>query len=433
MKDNGKSAIIIGGHTQWDEKGRIQAGKNRIFFNYLYSRYNVEEVLLLNGKKLYARQGTAFNVRLLLINGRKISQGGVAPVKNPKRDVPINSFEELWDRVSYLLSPTVSQPMKSLVQLEKEAQKLLDSLTDLGAPYMPASEQGTALNTQVPDSMSFETHDAIQYIKSEVGGDMDNFVRHRLGYHTKAELYKALAAEQIDAVALAIYNIEARGQGIIDGDQTGIGKGRVAAAMIRYGVLRGFKPIFLTEKPNLFSDLYRDLYAIGSGHLKPFIVNGKEGKTDVKDEEGNVVYQAPPVTEQTDIFKSRKVPQRFDFVMATYSQFNSPDKKPEKPGFLNAIAENNVMVLDEAHNASGSSNTGEFLQSVVAKAGGVIFLSATFAKRPDNMPIYAMKTAISEANMTKEELVNAIVKGGVALQEVLASQLVADDTQGTFL
>ncbi|MBL4862992.1 MAG: strawberry notch C-terminal domain-containing protein [Crocinitomicaceae bacterium] len=66
------------------------------------------------------------------------------------------------------------------------------------------------------------------------------------------------------------------------------------------------------------------------------------------------------------------------------------------------------------------------MQSVLAKTSGAVFLSATFAKRPDNMPIYAMKTAISEANMSKEELVDAITKGGVALQEVLASQLVAE-------
>ena len=66
------------------------------------------------------------------------------------------------------------------------------------------------------------------------------------------------------------------------------------------------------------------------------------------------------------------------------------------------------------------------MQGVLARTSGAVFLSATFAKRPDNMPIYAMKTAISEANMSKEELVDAISKGGVALQEVLASQLVAE-------
>ena len=75
--------------------------------------------------------------------------------------------------------------------------------------------------------------------------------------------------------------------------------------------------------------------------------------------------------------------------------------------------------MDEAHNSSGSSNTGSFLQGVIAKTSGVTFLSATFAKRPDNMPIYAMKTAIADCNMSKDELVEAIQRGGVALQEVL--------------
>lgn len=225
---------------------------------------------------------------------------------------------------------------------------------------------------------------------------------------------------------MAIYNIEGRGQGMIIGDQTGIGKGRVAAAMIRYAVMQGHKPVFLTEKANLFSDIYRDLSAIGSAHFKPFIVNTKESKTDIKDEDGNIIYQAPPVTEQNRIIADRMVPSNYDFVVATYSQFNSPEKKPEKPAFLKAIAPDNIFILDEAHNSSGSSNTGEFLQKVVADTKGVVFLSATFAKRPDNMPIYAMKTSIADCNMSKDELVESITRGGVALQEVLSSQLVAE-------
>jgi hypothetical protein len=35
--------------------------------------------------------------------------------------------------------------------------------------------------------------------------------------------------------------------------------------------------------------------------------------------------------------------------------------------------------MDEAHNSSGSSNTGEFMQHVVKDTVGVVFLSATFA------------------------------------------------------
>lgn len=427
MKDNGRAAIIIGGHTNWDEKGRIQAGKNRIFFNYLYSRYNVVDVSNIDGSKLYSRQGTSFDVRLILISGRKNVPTGAATVFDPYKDREVKTFDALYERVIDAMETNI--PMKqSMTQLEIEALELqrLFGGSDLGAPYEPASEACIVLNTQVPDSMAFETRQAILSIKGEVGGDIDNFVRHRLKYPNKAALCKVLSAEQIDAVAMAIYNIEARGQGMIIGDQTGIGKGRIAAAMIRYAVVQGHKPVFLTEKANLFSDIYRDLSAIGSAQFKPFIVNGREAKTDIKDEDGEVIYTAPAPTEQARILADQNVPANYDFVVATYSQFNSPEKKPEKPNFLRAIAEGNIFIMDEAHNSSGSSNTGEFLQKVVAGTKGVVFLSATFAKRPDNMPIYAMKTSIADCNMSKDDLVEAITRGGVALQEILSSQLVAE-------
>jgi hypothetical protein len=434
MADDGKAAFIIGGHTKWDSKGRIEAGRNRIFFNYLYSRYNVIDVLQIDGGKLYSRQGTSFDTRLVLIDGRKDKPAGVAPVYVAYKDDVIKTFDELFDRVMEAVEMTRRntgnvklKDERKLAELEREALQLQTEfgLGALGAPYQPASESCIVLNTQVPDSMSFETQSAIARIKEEVGGDIDAFVCHRLKY-SKAALCKALSAEQIDAVAMAIYNIEARNQGMVIGDQTGIGKGRIAAAIIRYANCQGLKPVFLTEKANLFSDIYRDLSAIGSGHLKPFIVNSREHKTDIKDEDGEVIYSAPALTQQQSIFKKGSLPAGYDFVVATYSQFNSPEKKPEKPLFLQAISENNIFIMDEAHNSSGSSNTGEFLQGVVRNTKGVIFLSATFAKRPDNMPIYAMKTSIADCNMSKDELVEAITRGGVALQEVLSSQLVAE-------
>lgn len=434
MKDSGKAAIIIGSNTRWDKLGRIQAGKNRIFFNYLYSRYHVLDVLQLDGASLYSRQGTSFDVRLILIDGRKAKPEGVAPLKKAE-DIQLTTFDQLYERVMRFSD---NRPLHVMDELEREARQLLAQwgrnigcledtpVEGLGMPYVPASESCNTLEVDVPDSMGYETHAALHLIKQEIGGDVDEFVRQRLGYTSKIELCKALSAEQIDAVAMAIYNIEVRGQGMIIADQTGIGKGRQAAAIVRYGCMNGYKPIFLTEKPNLFSDIYRDLKAIGSHDLVPFIVNGRESKTDVKDEDGNVVYQAMPAPEQTGVFEARRLPSRYDYLMGTYSQFNSPDKKPLKPQFLSAIAMDNILILDEAHNSSGSSNTGTFMQEVVRKSKGVLYLSATFAKRADNMPVYALKTSMSDANMSSEDLVEAITKGGVALQEVLSAQLVSE-------
>ena len=305
---------------------------------------------------------------------------------------------------------------------KNKIQRIIDE--ELSGHYYPASEACQILDTVVPDSMDYEAHIAIRKIKHIVGGSLLKYVKDKLKY-TDSELCKALSAEQVDAVALAIYNIEYRQQGMIIGDQTGIGKGRVAAAMIRYGAIQGLQPVFISEKPNLFSDIYRDLSAIGSANLVPFIINAKDSKTDIKDENGNTIYQALPPTEQLAILQDKKVPKKYDYILGTYSQFNSLDRNV-KPDFLLEVANGNILIMDEAHNASGSSNTGEFLQSVISETKGVVFLSATFAKRPDNMPIYAMKTAMADCNMTKEDLVTAIINGGVALQEILSSQLVAE-------
>lgn len=302
----------------------------------------------------------------------------------------------------------------------------LSEIKGLGMAYIPTADMCNILDTVVPDSIGYEIHIALRITQEIIGKPLNKYVAEKLKY-TDMQLCKALSAEQVDAIALAIFNIETKGQGMIIGDQTGIGKGRVAASMIRYAHLNGYSPIFLSEKPNLFTDLYRDLKDIGSENLRPFIVNSKSTKTDIKDKDGEIVHSAPAQTEQDRIFKTQKFPTGYDFVCATYSQFSQPEKKFVKPNFLSAVAsQKGLLVMDESHNASGSSNTGEFLQAVISQTAGVVFLSATFAKRPDNMPVYANKTAISDANMTSEELIEAIKEGGVALQEIIASQLVSE-------
>lgn len=62
-------------------------------------------------------------------------------------------------------------------------------------------------------------------------GSIDEYVRTELGYDTVEEAHQALAAEQMDSVAMAIYQMK-QGQALIIGDQTGVGKGRQMAALI---------------------------------------------------------------------------------------------------------------------------------------------------------------------------------------------------------
>ena len=103
MKSYGKAAIIIGGHTVWDEEGRIRGGRNRIFFNYLYHFYDVEDIININGKKLYSKHGTGIDVRMILINGRRDFPGGAAPMQNMRMDTVVDSFDQMYHRVTQLL------------------------------------------------------------------------------------------------------------------------------------------------------------------------------------------------------------------------------------------------------------------------------------------------------------------------------------------
>jgi hypothetical protein len=552
MKDDGRAAIIIGGFASYDEKKRLK-GANRVFLNYLYANFDVRDIINIYGRELYSRQGTAFNVRLILIDGRKSKSGGAAPVFSAERENIVKDFHTLYQRVITAKAQCVAANswefkfvdwfnarMKLGEFTPKDAKEMqeyhqstvnsrlkngkyvaLDALSDypelqhsypvvksttkqsstanqintlqgvasdgkyriylkstqtphrhyafdgtfstrneaeqfsrrligflsrdehplhcsllaivpkdqtLGAPYLPASEACVVLDTVVPDAMSYATHDALEQIRKAVGGDLDEFVRIRLGYPSHVALCKALAAEQIDAVAMAIYNVEARqvngkGQGMIVGDQTGIGKGRIAAAMIRYAVKRGLNPLFITEKPNLYTDLYRDLTAIGSADLVPFIVNAKEAKSIILDQNGKPLFTPPDKSVQKEIFVSGILPDKYDFIMSTYSQLSDADESAKKK-FVKEFSRDNIFILDEAHNASGTGNTGRYLQDIVSESDGVLFLSATFAKKPENLPLFALKTVLSQVSMSSQALIGAIRRGGVALQELIAAEMV---------
>src|SRR5690606_20414723 len=92
-----------------------------------------------------------------------------------------------------------------------------------------------------------------------------------LGYKP-ADIGKYFSAEQVDALALALDSI-GRNRGFIIGDATGVGKGRVVAGMIRWAMKNGRTPIFVTEKPNLYGDMIRDLNDIGMPRVRALMTN----------------------------------------------------------------------------------------------------------------------------------------------------------------
>jgi len=99
------------------------------------------------------------------------------------------------------------------------------------------------------------------------GRAIDQFVADELNF-TYDELYKGdsgksrLMGTQVDAIALAIWSHK-QGNTFVIGDQTGLGKGRAVAGMLRYAFVNDIVPVFITAKYGLYSDMHRDIYGIG--------------------------------------------------------------------------------------------------------------------------------------------------------------------------
>lgn len=543
MKDDGRAAIIIGGNMEYAINGAIKSMKP--FFTYLYDHYNVKGVIDMSGG-LYAKQGTTFPTRMILIDGRRSNeeraQTAVYPPVESKAIRKAESFDDLYEIINEVLNSKEKtngtevlrsrerqlasvnnetsgntdgaghreQPRKNddVGSRSKSTQEHSDggeqvlprerrtntadgetraetprdnaggsrsvsntdiqrvgtervstngvglkqaptehkkrTLTDEKSAYRPHNS-AFSLNSVAPAAMVEAMDNVLTQIEAQ-HGSIDEFIKTELGYDTIEEAHQALAAEQMDSVAMAIYQMK-QGQALIIGDQTGVGKGRQMAALIRWAVQRGEKPVFITQKADLFSDIYRDLVDVGSGDLVPFIFNSDGAMVDSK---GNTVHKPLSSAEMAKVFASGALPDEYDFAVLTYSQVNTGDavsqqemeeaakksgartkksknvkngKATPKATFLRVIAKDNYLFLDESHTAAGSSNTGAYLQSILRGAKAATFASATFAKRPDTMPLYAIRTAMSQAKVEPDKMISIIEKGGVTLQEIMSREL----------
>lgn len=327
-------------------------------------------------------------------------------------------------------------------------------------------EEIKSLGSTIPAQLEEETNYATARLAEALGGDVSGFVANRLQM-SPDELSVALAAEQVDGVALAIYNIEARGQSVVIGDQTGIGKGRQAAAMIRYGMLAGYLPIFLTDRYTLFSDMYRDCKALGIKDARPLIVNTRVSIVDFDkpiDNEKNTstdeiwspdddsdddsddgeemaglyvkhyeeVYKSPKKAELDRIYQAGDIPEgSFEYVMLTYSQLKDAKRDMTRLDFLTSLCRRHrvLFVFDEAHKSS-SVSAGKIsvitqgINSILEASPQTqcVFLSATFAKRPECLITFMRQTILSSL-ATNDTLQSAFANGGVPMQEYVASML----------
>ena len=317
--------------------------------------------------------------------------------------------------------------------------------------YEPRSASA-AVGTLVPINMRDAVQNSLNRLEDEVG-DLDEFVASRIGMDVDA-MQRNFSAEQVDALAMAINNAE-HGGGFIIGDQTGIGKGRIVAGMIRYAINQGLTPVFVTEKPNLYADMMRDLADIGMGEMLGYGTDELRVLMTNKDESvpygANGEYQMPKLGRQADavmqdMVDNGQVDPKYLAVFTTYSQMQtSAGNMPVRMKAIQAIMPNAYLILDESHNAGGTGAAGGrktakqliaertngfvgrsgFMRLLVQQAKASFFSSATYAKRPNVMDLY-QSTNMIHAVDKPEQLGDAIARGGVPLQQITAAMLAAD-------
>ena len=334
-----------------------------------------------------------------------------------------------------------SGPRGQLQRVDKSVR----GLSTEKVTYTPKSGNPFTLKAVMPADQQEAVNKNLEKL-----GDADQFLVDELGYNDKDDLYSHLAAEQVDSVALALQQAK-KGNAFIIGDMTGIGKGRQAASLIRYAKKHGQVPVYFTKTAGLLSDVYRDLVDIGSPELRPFVF-GSAKEAAITDSDGKVVFALPSKSEVKRVLdyieKNGKLPDEYDYVLTTYSQVSNgvyefdengarKEKKLAKGKTFGAAAlsgqrrrdaieklmGNAYLILDESHTAGGNSGQGNYFQHIIQKAKNVTFFSATFAKRPDNMPIYALRTAMNEGGMKSSDLIDAVKRGGATLQEIMSQTL----------
>ena len=438
----GRAVYLIGADHPRDHGLDTPSGGSRHLLNLLGDRYRVEAVIGLHGR-LYGGQGAHWPLRLVVVGERGTGFPAVPETTPVARS--LDELKTLLDALAPRIGPSALERAAPATLASGPAADPAADLSPAGAgegegadggPEPPVEEDGepaavyqeryvarSALgeaSTMIPANMASAVGRALDRVEARRGCSVDEYVGRELGL-APAALAERFAPEQIDALALA-FDAGDRGRGFIEADETGIGKGRVLAGVVLRAWRQGRVAIFVTEKPNLFSDFYRDLVHVGARRdIVPLTVNLD---VPIKDtERGSVLVPASRAEAVRRAVAGEGLPAGVNLVLVTYSQLYQA--RSAKVDWLCRIAASGAQVIvDESHNASGDSNTGHNLRRILDASGRApVFSSATYAKRPDNLAIYAGALP----PLFRNDDVGALLRqGGAPLQEAY-SQMLAED------
>jgi hypothetical protein len=327
----------------------------------------------------------------------------------------------------------ISKIEESKAKIQQQEQDGYDGFSDTKVKLIPNPNFSNAesVGTMLPVNMASEIVTNLSKYAEE--GDLVEFVREKLNYATRLKVTQCFSSEQVDALVMAIRQFEQENAFIL-GDMAGIGKGRICAGVMRYAFQQGLTPIFITHKPYLYSDFYRDLTDIGgfgakgkkTGNPVPFILNGGDfEESSIRDLADNIIFEPLTARKTNQICQDLKLPKEYNCVFLTYSQL-SQTRKTYKQTFLEQLAPNSILVFDESHNAASAKAESKIMRSslpLVMKCKAVLFSSATYAKNADVFGLYVVRTALRTAVPSLESITNALKVGGENVSEYIASGL----------
>jgi hypothetical protein len=345
-------------------------------------------------------------------------------------------FNRLVDVDEFGHEPSLFSGLSNMAEpnqlLEVNSESFEEQSLENQVAYKPRS-QAFSLSTLAPAASLKGLENAFNKIEAATGMSVDEYVQDRLNETTQAELFSHYAAEQIDSLALSIYNYEFENKATLIGHDTGIGKTRIICGLARYAQQQGMIPIIVTADSVLYADiLARDAVDTGNS-FNPLITN-KGLKLNLTDSNGEVIGEIS--TPKTQAEKVRQCAQsssigEHDCIFTTYGQLSGP-ASVERRQLLSALAPRSFLILDESHKAGGASadsrlerktnqavpSCSDFFQELVTQTRGFVASSATAIKDPIIASrLFYETTDLKLAAPSQDKFTDHLKAGGVPLQQ----------------
>jgi hypothetical protein len=313
------------------------------------------------------------------------------------------------DSVSYSLEQWSQDPPSHALQSHPEAR-------DGRRPYKPASSLDPS-DAWAPEMLADAMEEGLSKLEA-LYGSVDARVAGLL-HIEHSVLGSILSAEQVDAVAMASARLE-EGKAFLLTDETGYGKGRVLASLALSGLAQSRTVLIVTEKKQLFADLYRDLSAVSVE--KPPIPMLFHGQADIKDASGQLVVASPRGKHYQNLLKEHAWPAGVPrLIFTTYAQLARGKIKEKMAWLSERMGKGAWVLLDESHNAAGPSQVAEQVDTLIGKAAGVVHASATFVRGEGNLAAY--RRALPWGETSLPWIKNALVHDPGPLRQALVEEI----------